>query len=88
MPSAFGPTCRRVWTPGALLQRGVRGRGSGGLGLGPSISRELIEREGGSLVLANAVGLPGCVARVTLPRWQDALVPRSSDREAPPMHRE
>lgn len=50
-----------------LLDRGVRDADAGGLGLGLNISRDLVERQGGTLGLRSAGPDGGCVARVSVP---------------------
>ncbi|MBX9931228.1 MAG: HAMP domain-containing protein [Methylobacterium sp.] len=65
-----------------------RNRGSGGVGLGLTIARKLVETEGGSIVLLNGPE-GGLVARTTLPRpSQDGSMPeRTSESPTVPCAR-
>ncbi|MFC5994862.1 sensor histidine kinase [Pseudonocardia hispaniensis] len=57
-----------------VLDRGVRGATSDGHGLGLFVSRELLDRVGGSLRMLARGGLGGCTAIVELP-WAPPAVP-------------
>nr|WP_239029069.1 HAMP domain-containing sensor histidine kinase [Pseudonocardia acidicola] len=51
----------------AVFARGVRDEAAGGCGLGLHISRQLVDREGGTLELRTVSDPPGCLAVITLP---------------------
>lgn len=63
--------------PEALFARGAADAAAGGMGLGLHISRTLIERDGGTLTLAQAA--PGCLARVTVPMAPRIVAQRLAD---------
>lgn len=52
---------------GSVLDRGIRNSTAGGSGLGLHISRQLLDREGGTLALSTVEGPRGCLATVTVP---------------------
>jgi two-component system OmpR family sensor kinase len=55
----------------AVLNRGVRGPGSTGEGLGLAITADIVGRHGGTFTLSS--GRIGCVARLDLPSSASGL---------------
>lgn len=55
----------------AVLRPGVRDASAGGSGLGLSISRRLVEREGGTLAVTTVSAPRGCLATVRVPLADD-----------------
>jgi signal transduction histidine kinase len=49
----------------------------GGSGIGLVLARNIVEAHGGQLRLDNRQRAQGCVARITLPRWDERPVEKS-----------